>query len=77
MMTVPRNRNRVSSRVQTVAAFGPPRGDASENVSVVRSKLGGPLALESLGAPEVAAQRLLDSAIAPEDSGKVSTLCIC
>jgi len=77
MMTVPRNRNRVSSSVQTAAAFGPPRGDGSENVSVVRSKLGGTLALESLGAPDVAAQRLLDSAIAPEDSGKVSTLCIC
>ena len=57
-----------------MAAFGPPRGDASENVSVVKSKLPGRLSLRSLGEPKEAAQRLLDTAIAPEGSGKVASL---
>jgi hypothetical protein len=69
LQTAQSRRKRLAPSVRTVAAFGPPRGDASENVSVVRSQLGGALALKNLGTPEDAAQRLLDTAIAPEVPG--------
>jgi len=61
--------------VSTSVAFGPPRGDSSENVSVVRSRIPGTFTLRgTLGEPELAAQRLLDTAIAPPGSGKQSRL---
>jgi hypothetical protein len=61
--------------VSTSVAFGPPRGDSSENVSVVRSRIPGSFTLRgTLGEPELAAQRLLDTAIAPPGSGKQSRL---
>ena len=73
MMTAQRKRRR-APQVETVAAFGPPRGDASENVSVVKSKLPGTLALRSLGDPAEAAQRLLATALAPDGAGTAATL---
>ena len=58
-------------------AFGPASrsGDNTENVSVVRSKLPRGFTLRgNLGSPADAAQRLLDTAIAPEGSGKTARL---
>lgn len=60
---------------QLDAAFGPPGGDKTENVSVLRATLGrGINLIGMLGEPVQAAQRLLDSSIAPPGSGKVATL---
>ena len=57
-------------------AFGPPErsGDNSENVSVVRSQLPAGFKLAALGPAADAAQKLLDTAIAPEGSGKIAKL---
>ncbi|KAJ1445271.1 hypothetical protein M885DRAFT_473672 [Pelagophyceae sp. CCMP2097] len=63
-----------SARAAAATAFGPPQGTFSENVSVFRSSLPRGFALSSLGEPAAAAQRLLDTAIAPPTSKKVATL---
>lgn len=58
-----------------IVAFGPPRGTSRENLSVFRSNLVPGFSLRgTLGPPREAAQRLLDTAIAPEGSGKTATL---
>lgn len=60
---------------QLDAAFGPPAGDRTENVSVLRATLGrGKNLMALLGEPAQAAQRLLDSTIAPPGSGKSASL---
>jgi len=60
---------------QLDAAFGPPGGDRTKNVSVLRAALGkGKDVMAILGQPDRAAQRLLDSSIAPPGSGKEATL---
>lgn len=57
------------------AAFGPPGGDRTENLSVIRARVSGALDLSALFAdPTAAAQSLLASTIAPEGSGKRATL---
>ncbi|KAJ1626971.1 hypothetical protein T492DRAFT_1028768 [Pavlovales sp. CCMP2436] len=60
---------------QLDSAFGPPGGDRTENVSVLRTRLGRGINFAGvLGEPSAAAQRLLDSSIAPAGSGKTATL---
>jgi len=56
-----------------LAAFGPPGGTFAENLSVFRSPVAG-LKLRNLGAPRDAAQKLLDTSVAPPSSGKTATL---
>ena len=56
-----------------VAAFGPAAGTFRENLSVFSATVPG-VSLAALGPPRDAAQRLLDTAVAPPSSGKVATL---
>eukprot|EP00968_Pinguiococcus_pyrenoidosus_P008584 scaffold620_cov282-Pinguiococcus_pyrenoidosus.AAC.5 len=71
-MKIPRRVRGVIPRV----AFGPAgREDALENVSVIKQTLLPGFSLRgTLGEPEEAAQKLLDSSIAPPGSGKDATL---
>eukprot|EP00630_Chrysocystis_fragilis_P006921 CAMPEP_0197397494 /NCGR_PEP_ID=MMETSP1165-20131217/11613_1 /TAXON_ID=284809 /ORGANISM="Chrysocystis fragilis, Strain CCMP3189" /LENGTH=291 /DNA_ID=CAMNT_0042923393 /DNA_START=22 /DNA_END=897 /DNA_ORIENTATION=- len=60
---------------EPLVAFGPPGGTASENLSVFKSDLAPGFSLQgTLGPPAVAAQTLLDRAIAPPGSGKTAEL---
>lgn len=56
-----------TARASTVECAG---GDGSENVSVVKSELMEGFSLKgTMGAPKEAAQKLLSTVIAPENSG--------
>ena len=57
-----------------MAGFGPPGGGKFENLSVFRSPVMAGLKLRNLGTPTEFAQRLLDTAVAPPESGKKTTL---
>ena len=71
---VPRAARR-DRKTQLDSAFGPPGGDRTENVSVLRVRLNPGLNFVGmLGEPRAAAQRLLDTSIAPAGSGKAATL---
>lgn len=62
-------------RTELDSAFGPPGGDRTENVSVLRVRLNqGVDFVGMLGEPTAAAGRLLDTSIAPAGSGKTATL---
>lgn len=57
------------------AAFIPSRGDFTENISVIKSKVKDGFTLSgTLGVPKEAAQKVLDTIIAPPGSGKTATL---
>lgn len=57
------------------SAFGPPGGDFTENISVVKNKVMDGFTLSgTLGSPQVAAQKILDTIIAAPGSGKTATL---
>lgn len=72
---VPRSVQARQRGPQLDAAFGPAGGGRTENLSVLRTNLGRGLDMSSLfGSPEQAAQRLLDTSIAPAGSGKAATL---
>lgn len=66
---------RRSVKPSALVAFGPPQGTSRENLSVFKSELTPGFSLRgTLGPPEQAAQRLLDTAIAPPASGKAARL---
>lgn len=66
---------RRSNKPLPLVAFGPPGGGVRENLSVFKSEVAPGFSLEgTLGPPALAAQRLLDTAIAPPDSGKTAKL---
>ncbi|GMH38291.1 hypothetical protein BSKO_06175 [Bryopsis sp. KO-2023] len=65
---------RKRTSLEPVAAFGPPGTTGEENVSVVVAPIAPGFTLASLGNPEEAGQKLLDTVIAPEGSGKNATL---
>eukprot|EP00884_Botryococcus_braunii_P011734 jgi/Botrbrau1/20561/Bobra.145_2s0108.1 len=56
------------------AAYGPPGGSGEVNVSVVVAPILPGFKLESLGSPGEAAQRFLDTIVAPEGSGRQARL---
>lgn len=70
-----------SRQVIPDAAFGPPGilnskgvSTSDTNVSIIASSTTPGFSLKSLGAPDEAAMKLLDSSIAPPGSGKIATL---
>lgn len=68
-------RNRRAQKLRPDTAFGPPKGDGKENLSVIKnSVLPGFSLAGTLGSPKEAAEKLLRESIAPPDSGKVATL---
>lgn len=56
------------------AAFGPPGGTGEVNVSVVVAYIASGFRLESLGTPQEAAERFLNTIVAPEGSGRQAAL---
>ena len=67
-------RSRKQKGPAALAGFGPPGGGKFENLSVFRSPVMAGLKLRNLGTPTEFAQRLLDTAVAPPESGKKTTL---
>lgn len=60
--------------VEPVAAFGPPGTSGEQNISVVVAPIMGGFRLDSLGPPAAAAQRFLDTTVAPPGSPLTATL---
>jgi PsbP len=56
------------------AAYGPPGSDGEVNVSVVVAPILPGFRLQSLGTPGEAAQRFLDTIVAPEGSNRQAAL---
>lgn len=74
-MPQPLQRIREDSGIVPDTAYGPPKEDFTENVSVVKSRvLPGFSLAGTLGQPQEAAQKILDTIIAPPGSGKIATL---
>ena len=67
-------RSRKQKGPAALAGFGPPGGGKFENLSVFRSPVMAGLKLRNLGTPTEFAQKLLDTAVAPPESGKKTTL---
>ena len=67
-------RSRKQKGPAALAGFGPPGGGKFENLSVFRSPVMAGLKLRNLGTPTDFAQKLLDTAVAPPESGKKTTL---
>lgn len=66
-----RNKRKSAGSYGTISAFYSPRNRKLENISVIKSPIQAPFSLrETLGDPQVAAKRLLDTSIAAPGSGK-------
>jgi hypothetical protein len=60
---------RRSASVKPEVAYGPMQGDGRENLSVIKSSVMPGFSLEMMGTPQVVAERLLSTVIAPPQSG--------
>jgi hypothetical protein len=56
------------------AGFGPPGGSGEDNISAIVAPIREGFQLEGMGPPEQAAQRFLDTTVAPPGSGKTAEL---
>ena len=59
---------------EPIAAFGPAGSTGELNISVIVAPIQEGFSLESLGSPEQAGQRILDTTIASKSSGVIANL---
>lgn len=69
-----RERTRRAAAPEPAAAYGPAGSSGEENISVVVAPIRDGFTLQRMGSPEEAAQRFLDTTVAPEGSGRTARL---